>query len=267
MLTGAITSHIDVAQVVLYAFWIFFAGLILYLRREDRREGYPLESDITGQPRTDSAWWMPAPKLWKLPGGGTAQAPRAINNEPRFNGRRTSSVDGAPYEPTGNPLLEPFGPAAYALRDDVPDRTFDGHNKLVPLRLFSDMNVLPGDVDPRGLDVIAGDGKVAGKIKDLWVDRGEAMIRYLEIALKGADGAAGALLVPMPMSTLVTGSLFGAPEHKTPHIRVSALRADQFGGVPRTKSADQVTRLEEDQISAYYAGGQFFNKFRPDIKS
>ncbi len=33
---GAITSYIDVAQVVLYAFWIFFAGLIFYLRREDR---------------------------------------------------------------------------------------------------------------------------------------------------------------------------------------------------------------------------------------
>ena len=38
------------AQVVLYAFWIFFAGLILYLRREDKREGYPLESD-RGRPR------------------------------------------------------------------------------------------------------------------------------------------------------------------------------------------------------------------------
>ena len=45
MATGAITGYIDVAQVVLYAFWIFFAGLIFYLRREDKREGYPLVSD------------------------------------------------------------------------------------------------------------------------------------------------------------------------------------------------------------------------------
>lgn len=265
MLTGAITSHIDVAQVVLYAFWIFFAGLILYLRREDRREGYPLESDITGQPRTDSTWWMPPPKIWKLPGGGTTQAPRAMVNEPRFNGRRTSSVDGAPYEPTGNPLTEPFGPAAYALRDDVPDRTFEGHNKIVPLRAFSDMNVIPGDVDPRGLQVVAGDGKVAGTISDLWVDRGEVMIRYMEISLSGGSGT-GALLVPVAMTTLVTSSLFPTGQ-KFPYIRVSSLRADQFAAVPRTKNADQVTRLEEDQISAYYAGGQFFNKFRPDIKS
>ena len=45
---GAITGYIDVAQLVLYAFWIFFAGLIFYLRREDKREGYPLESDRAG---------------------------------------------------------------------------------------------------------------------------------------------------------------------------------------------------------------------------
>jgi photosynthetic reaction center H subunit len=42
---GAITQYIDVAQVVLYVFWVFFFGLIFYLRREDKREGYPLVYD------------------------------------------------------------------------------------------------------------------------------------------------------------------------------------------------------------------------------
>ena len=42
---GESPSYIDVAQVTLYVFWIFFAGLIFYLRREDKREGYPLDSD------------------------------------------------------------------------------------------------------------------------------------------------------------------------------------------------------------------------------
>ncbi len=42
---GAITGYIDVAQMALYAFWLFFAGLIYYLHREDKREGYPLVSD------------------------------------------------------------------------------------------------------------------------------------------------------------------------------------------------------------------------------
>lgn len=43
METGAITGYIDVAQVVLYIFWAFFFGLVIYLLRENKREGYPLE--------------------------------------------------------------------------------------------------------------------------------------------------------------------------------------------------------------------------------
>ena len=43
--TGAITGYIDVAQIALYVFWGFFAALIYYLHQEDKREGYPLESD------------------------------------------------------------------------------------------------------------------------------------------------------------------------------------------------------------------------------
>ncbi len=40
-----ITEYIDITQVVLYGFWFFFFGLVYYLRREDKREGYPLGSD------------------------------------------------------------------------------------------------------------------------------------------------------------------------------------------------------------------------------
>ena len=38
MSTGAITHYIDVAQLTLYVFWIFFAGLVYYLHRENKRE-------------------------------------------------------------------------------------------------------------------------------------------------------------------------------------------------------------------------------------
>ena len=70
METGAITQYIDVAQIVLYMFWIFFAGLIYYLARENHREGYPMDSGrengpkITGWPetlRTCSASETPGP--------------------------------------------------------------------------------------------------------------------------------------------------------------------------------------------------------------
>lgn len=55
------TESIDLAQVALYAFWIFFAGLIYYLRREDKREGYPLESDTHAGP-VNGFPMPPAPK-------------------------------------------------------------------------------------------------------------------------------------------------------------------------------------------------------------
>ena len=50
-----VIGNLDFAQIVLYAFWIFFFGLVYYLRREDKREGYPLHS-----PRGPVQGW-PAP--------------------------------------------------------------------------------------------------------------------------------------------------------------------------------------------------------------
>jgi photosynthetic reaction center H subunit len=67
METGAITSHIDVAQVVLYAFWVFFALLLIYLQRESRREGYPLVSEVDGKPENHGVIWVPSPKSFCWP--------------------------------------------------------------------------------------------------------------------------------------------------------------------------------------------------------
>lgn len=41
-------NYVDGATILIWAFWLFFALLILYLRREDKRVGYPLESDRKG---------------------------------------------------------------------------------------------------------------------------------------------------------------------------------------------------------------------------
>lgn len=269
-MTLGFTEHIDLALVVLYAFWIFFFALIFYLRREDRREGYPLEVEVTGKVHGESAIWTPKPKFWTLPSGATKQAPQALPNEPDFHGRRISRLDGAPYEPVGNPLIDGFGPASYALRDDEPDVTGYGDIKIVPLRVFDEMDVLAGDVDPRGLPVMSRDGIAVGTISDLWVDRSESLIRYYEIELAApvAKDDAGdetilaprRVLVPYAMAT-VTGNALFSDRNRT--VRVSSLTADQFADVPMTASPDQVTRREEDRISAYYAGGQFFNRVEP----
>ena len=43
-------EYLDFTQITVYLFWFFFAGLVIYLRREDKREGYPLDSDRSGVP-------------------------------------------------------------------------------------------------------------------------------------------------------------------------------------------------------------------------
>lgn len=78
MQTGAITQYIDVAQVVLYVFWVFFFGLIFYLRREDKREGYPLVYDGEQNRPYLNFPPIPAAKTFILADGSTVEAPRPI---------------------------------------------------------------------------------------------------------------------------------------------------------------------------------------------
>lgn len=254
MEVGAITSHIDVAQVVLYAFWIFFAGLIFYLRREDRREGYPLESEVTGKP-DNSAWglWIPEPKVFLLPHGGTATAPSDRRDPEPNNLEPTEPWSGAPSVPTGNPMLDGVGPASFAHRADVPDTMEDGSATIVPLRVATDYSIADGDTDPRGLEVFGGDGASAGTVKDVWVDRAEQLIRYIEIELStGANDNATAVLAPMPMVRVKSGRM------GEPSVHINAILASQFSDVPKTQHSDQVTLLEEDKIAAYYGGGTLY---------
>ncbi|RIA56723.1 photosynthetic reaction center subunit H [Dichotomicrobium thermohalophilum] len=264
---GDITSHIDVAQVVLYAFWIFFAGLIFYLRREDRREGYPLESEVTGETDTRvGGIWVPEPKVFLLPHGGTAMAPSDRRDPEPKNMEPVEPWSGAPFQPTGNPMLDGVGPASYAHRADVPERMEDGSATIVPLRVATDFTIAEEDPDPRGMEVVGADRKVAGTVKDVWVDRAEQIIRYLEIevpARQAAQPAAGedeqsgapstiTVLAPMTMSEIKGGSF-------KPHfVKINALTAEQFADVPKTQHPDQVTLLEEDKIVGYYGGGTLY---------
>ena len=73
-MSAALTQYVDVAQVVLYAFWIFLAGIIIYLHREDKREGYPLESERSGNIVVQGWPAVPAPKTYLLADGTTVQA-------------------------------------------------------------------------------------------------------------------------------------------------------------------------------------------------
>jgi photosynthetic reaction center H subunit len=247
MPTGALTNHLDVAQVVLYAFWIFFACLILYLRREDKREGYPLESDRSAHIRVQGFPPIPQPKTFHLPHGGVYLAPNGEADTREVRAEPIGPWPGAPLQPTGNPLVDGVGPAAYAARAQTPDLTLEGEPKLVAMSA-SDFYLEADDPDPRGMVVVAGDGIAVGSVEDIWVDRSDAAIRYLEAEVGAAGGVRRALL---PIN-------FARIDASRRKVHVNALFAKHFADVPRLSQSDRITMREEDQITAYFAGGTLY---------
>lgn len=248
-----LTANIDTAQVVLYLFWVFFFGLIVWLRREDRREGYPLETDSPRLVTLRSDIDIPAPKTFLLPHGeGIRKAPDFVRDEREIKAVRVTKSVGSPLEPTGEPLLSAVGPASYAKRSDHPELCHeDNAPAIVPMRAAKGFSVDAGP-DPRGWRVIGADGEVAGKITDIWVDRADLLVRYLELDLATpgqGEGEPVARLIPIQMLALDEGKKA---------VRVRALRSDQFAHVPTLKDPDQVTLYEEERVSAFYAGGWFY---------
>jgi photosynthetic reaction center H subunit len=248
METGAITGYIDVAQLVLYAFWIFFAGLVIYLRREDKREGYPLESGRTersgGRVIVQGFPRIPEPKTFRLAHGGEVQAPRRTT-EPPLHATPMAPWTGAPLEPTGNPMVDGVGPAAYALRAEVPDLTWEGAPRIVPMRVADDHFVNAGDPDPRGMPVIGADGIAGGTVRDLWVDRSEPQFRYLEVEVAGGRR----VLLPIYHASI---------DPRRGRVTVTAVNGRHFADAPGLANPDQVTLREEDRIGAYFTSGHLY---------
>ena len=200
MPSGAITGYIDVAQLTLYAFWIFFAGLIFYLRREDKREGYPLQSDRSVRIRGAGLPADAAAQDFQVAGAeapGSAPRVEEAPAAPRARGDRrlAGGAVAAARRPDAR-WRRPRGLRAArrcARRDDrgiVSDRPAAGRNRLRGGR---------PDPDPRGMSVVGADGSVAGTVRDLWVDRSEVVIRYLEVEV-AAPASAGARHVLLPVN-------------------------------------------------------------------
>ena len=249
MPTGAITGYIDVAQLTLYAFWLFFAGLIFYLRREDKREGYPLESERSGLVTVQGFPNLPKPKKFLMSDGHVVYAPRIEPPSPMVHGEPTGAWQGAPLDPIGNPMVMGIGPASYVERADVPDMMFDeALPKIVPLRVATEYWLAEEDPDPRGMAVIGADRDVAGTVKDAWVDRSEMLVRYLEVSVT-IGGLPRDVLIPMTMVRI----------NSTTNVVVAeSVMAAQFAEAPVLANPDQVTLREEDRVSAYFAGGQLY---------
>ena len=241
-----LTAGIDVALLVFWAFVLFFICLIFYLRREDRREGYPLEDETSGRLETvGGALHTASTKSFLLPfGHGIVTAPTKGREPVNIAARRTDRFPGAPYAPTGNPLADGIGPAAWAERARRPDLDMDGHPRIVPLGNAVGYGVAREDSDLSGWRVIGADGETAGRVSGLWIDTADRLVRYIQIAAEG-----GPLLAPMMMAKL---------DRRRRWIVIDALNAAQFAGVPRLEATDQITLYEEERVQAYFGGGYLY---------
>jgi photosynthetic reaction center H subunit len=112
--------------------------------------------------------------------------------------------------------------------------------------MAADFGVASKDRDPRGLEVIGADGEVAGTVHDLWIDKSEMMFRYIEVTVP-VGAATRNVLLPMNFARI-----------KSDHVKVASILSHQFGQVPGTRSAEQITLLEEEKIMAYYGGGTLY---------
>lgn len=242
-----ITPGIDVALLVFWAFVLFFICLVFYLRREDRREGYPLEDEASGRLDTPGgALHTATAKSFLLPfGHGRVTTPTRGREPVDIAARRTDRFPGAPYAPTGNPLVDGIGPAAWADRAKRPDLDMDGHPRIVPLSAATGFSVTD---DIGGWPVVGADNAVAGTVDDLWIDTADRLVRYIQIA--GDDGVGiGPLLAPMMMAKV---------DKRRRVVTIDALLASQFAGAPRIASANSITLYEEERVQAYFGGGYLY---------
>ncbi len=248
MLGTQFFGNFDLASAAIWSFWIFFALLIFYLQTENMREGYPLETEDGKVAPNQGPFPLPKPKTFRLPfSHGEVTVPSLGHEESHRRTNlalaRTAVSEGFPHAPTGDGLADGVGPAAWAPRRDEPELDGHGHAKIVPMAQLSGYSVSAGR-DPRGLPVQAGDFAIVGRVSDMWVDASEQLVRYLEVDM----GAAGKRLVPLTLAKI---------QEKA--VTVRALTSARFAGIPQTRSGTTVTKLEEDKISAYVAGGWLFD--------
>ena len=254
-MTGTFFGEFDLASLSLWLFYIFFAILIIYIQRENMREGYPLEDDEGNPSSNPSMWPLPEDKTFKLPHGRgevtvpSGQAPERAD----IALKRVGPGNGFPLEPTGDPMLDGVGPASWAPRRDAPELDGHGHPKIVPMSGAEGFRVSAGK-DPRGLPVVAGDGETVGTITDMWIDEPEQLVRYMEFELDSKWGS-GKRLVPMTFARIWSDK-----------VSIHALFGKHFATIPTIASPRQVTCLEEDKISGYYGGGKLYAGDRQEPK-
>ena len=246
-MTGVYTSQIDLAQVLIVAFVLFWFGLVWYIRREDKREGYPLEESIPTLRHGIVGWPdAPAPKLYTRLEGGVVALPQEYERR-ELRAQPRELHPGAPLYPVGEPLLAGIGPGAYTLRRDEPFVLMDGRPQLQPLRKTPHLVCVDPDLDPRGQRALGVDFADAGICVDVWWDDESKIPRYLEVEL---NEGAGRRLVPIFYCSLRT---------KASAFRCDAVTGAQFKLAPMIRRPDVITAREEDRVNGFWAGGHLYS--------
>jgi photosynthetic reaction center H subunit len=249
MTSAPTTVFQDLAALSLYAFFVFFFVLVLWLHREGKREGYPLLAERGGKAvpsKIEGFPGLPEPKTFVLPHGhGTVLAPGP--REERDVSALLTPFDphpGTSYDPAGDPMQHGLGASAYALRSNSPDLDWDhGAAKILPLRAAPGWHIAEGDPEIRGRPVIGVDGKVGGTVVDLWVDKSDVLLRYAEVEVIGSGKR---VLVPL-------GVLHWWGDGP---VQCDTATGAQIAAAPTTAAPDRVTMREEDIVSGYFGGGE-----------
>lgn len=246
-MTQPFFGNFDLASLTLWLFYIFFALLIFYIQRENMREGYPMEDDDGKTAANQGPFPVPGDKTFILRDGrGNLTVPSGQRGDrDNLALQRTAVAAGSPYVPTGDPMKDGVGPAAWAPRQDHPELDAHGHLKIKPISMLPDFHVSAG-IDPRGKAVVSGDDEVIGRIVDMWVDIPEATVRYMVVDLN-PEGSGQQRLIPMNFARI-----------KANRVNVRSLYAHNFAGIPGIKADDQITLLEEEKIMAYFGGGTLY---------
>lgn len=251
---GSFTEQLDLPFLLVGAFFLFFLGLVYYLRQEDKREGYPLESDRSngtgGRVQVVGFPPLPKPKAFIRPHGrGIVFAPRPAR-ERELNAVPAYRFPGAPLMPLGDPLLDGIGPASYALKEDEPDLTYEGKPKIEPMRDRSHYRIEKTDPYLFGMAVFAADGEQVGTIKDLWINNHEYHLRYIEVETLPAEGG----------RRIIAPYAFCQISRRKGTVRFGTVTRAQFLRVPPLANSEQITMREEDRLNAYFAGGTLYAK-------
>lgn len=247
-----IVGTFDVAELAFLLFFGFFIALVFYLNKESRREGYPLEDEATGKVEESSSLFDGAKKSFPLPHGRGTYVPEDVaRDDVNVPAVQAFGGGGAPWVPTGNPMKDGMGPAAFANRSKYPDLTFDGRPRIVPIADSHEMIVSPNDPQLIGWPVMAADKAIVGTVSDIWVDQAEHIIRYLEVETTTGKK----VLAPMMVAAVQTKGFF---DDKPELVEIDAITAAQFEDVPALETAGIITRYEEDRIQAYFGGGYMY---------